>query len=68
MKSRRPLRGIQERANKGLNRHCRVLQDPDHAFESHRRLLNWSVFDNSPESLPQLAAGLILAAADAARP
>jgi hypothetical protein len=68
MKFRRPLHGIRQKASKGLNRHCRVLQNPDHGFKSHRRLLNESLFDYSPQSLPQLAAALILAAADAARP
>ena len=31
-KTRRPLYGIRPKANKGLNRRSRVLQNPDHGF------------------------------------
>jgi hypothetical protein len=36
----RPLHGIRRKASKGLIRRRRVLQNPDHGFKSHRRLLN----------------------------
>jgi hypothetical protein len=35
----RPLHGIRPKASKGLIRRRRVLHNPHHGFESHRRLL-----------------------------